>query len=231
MNPPAPPPPPCLEPPAPPPAITITSARLDTPVGFVHVCVPTDSKVRTQLAPTTRASVIPFEPCWLVHELVASAESENPPTMSDPRITNAGIPKRTVRRRFLRGLQVEDCFPAGFASLEAKVPRICLGLSDSGANSGGELGGIRASLNSPFGRARPLNSTLPNTRIAISSHASQVSRNPCVFLGFGDKKRVSIPIYAQVRKVGLATCFKDPKRVFRKKFIKIGPNGYFRGLC
>ena len=63
LNPPAPPPPPCLEPPAPPPAITITSARFVTPVGRGQVNEPTESKVRTQSAPTTRASVIPFDPC------------------------------------------------------------------------------------------------------------------------------------------------------------------------
>jgi hypothetical protein len=140
LNPPAPPPPPCLDPPAPPPPITITSARLDTPVGFVQVNVPAVENVRTQFAPTTRASDIPFEPCWLVQELVASAESDNPPTMSDPRITNAGIPKRTVRRRVLRCLQADNCLPAadfgspvpprahsgfsGLVSLGSKGPRL-----------------------------------------------------------------------------------------------------------
>jgi hypothetical protein len=63
----------------------------------------------------------------------------------------------------------------------------------------GEIGSALASLNSPSGKAKPLVGSLPNALISIGDLALQGSGNPCVFLGFGDSRRLSIPLYTQVK--------------------------------
>jgi hypothetical protein len=85
---------------------------------------------------------------------------------------------------------------------------------DLGAFSGRKLD----SLNEIAGKAKPLKSDLPNARSSISDLALQGSGNPCVFLGFGDSRRLPIPLYTQVKFVWLTTCFLDPNRVMSEKF-------------